>query len=221
MRIVICDDHQLLLESMASALAQRGIVVEAAVLEPAEAVRAVSLHDPDVLLIDLIFPVGSGLDAARQVRERHPRTKVVVLTGSDSSTALMEALAIGVTGYVRKDQPVPEIAAALRAVATGETAVDGTLLKQLNRRAEPFPRQRKPSDLLTARERNVADMLVDGLNTDEIMRRLEVSQSTVRTHVQSILIKLGVHSRLQAVTLLAEEAVLPAARSVHDDRALR
>jgi two-component system nitrate/nitrite response regulator NarL len=221
MRIVICDDHQLLLESMASALAQRGIVVEAAVLEPAEAVRAVSLHDPDVLLTDLIFPTGSGLDAAREVRERHPRTKVVVLTGSNSSEALMEALAIGVTGYVRKDQPVPEIVSVLRAVATGETAVDGTLLKQLNRRTPSIPRQRRPSDALTARERDVADMLVDGLNTEEIMRRLGVSQSTVRTHVQSILIKLGVHSRLQAVTLLAEEAVL-SVRSTNDDhRALR
>jgi DNA-binding NarL/FixJ family response regulator len=205
MRIVICDDHQLLLESLAAALAQRGITVEAAVLTPADAVRAVILHDPDVLLIDLVFPGASGLDAAREVVARHPRTRVVVLTGSAAPEALVEALRIGVAGYLRKDQEVPEIAAALEAVASGQSALDPALLKQVNRTAAVIPRQRRPHDLLTARERSVAAMLVDGLNTDEIMRRLGVSQSTVRTHVQSILTKLGVHTRLQAVTMLAAQ----------------
>jgi two-component system, NarL family, nitrate/nitrite response regulator NarL len=165
----------------------------------------VILHDPDVLLIDLVFPGGSGLDAAREVVARHPRTRVVVLTGSAAPEALVEALRIGVAGYLRKDQEVPEIAAALEAVASGQSALDPALLKQVNRTAAVIPRQRRPHDLLTARERSVAAMLVDGLNTDEIMRRLGVSQSTVRTHVQSILTKLGVHTRLQAVTMLAAQ----------------
>lgn len=202
MRIVICDDHQLLLESIAAALAQRGITVEAAVLTPADAVRAVTLHDPDVLLIDLVFPRGSGLDAAREIAARHPRTKVVVFTGSRAPDALVEALNVGVAGFLPKDLDVPEIAAALGEVVEGRTAVDRTLLRQVNQ-APRIPRQRTPEDVLTARERSVAAMLVDGLNTDEIMKRLGVSQSTVRTHVQSILTKLGVHTRLQAVTLLA------------------
>lgn len=202
MRIVICDDHQLLLESLAAALAQRGVTVEAAVLTPADAVRAVTLHDPDILLIDLVFPQGSGLDAAREVVARHPRTKIVLLTGSRTPDTLVEALHVGVAGFLPKDLDVPEIAAALAEVAEGRTAVDRALLRQVNQAAQ-VPRQRGPEDVLTARERSVAAMLVDGLNTDEIMKRLGVSQSTVRTHVQSILTKLGVHTRLQAVTLLA------------------
>ena len=214
MRIVICDDHRLLLESLSAALAQRGITVEAAVLGPADAVRAVILHDPDVLLIDLAFPEGSGLRAAREVLARHPRTKVVVLTGSTSSEALVEALDVGVAGFLRKDQDVPEIAAALEAVAGGGSAVDPMLLKQASRPTVSLPRQRRPDVQLTARERSVAALLVDGRNTDEIMRALGVSQSTVRTHVQSILTKLGVHTRLQAVTVLARQ--LPPPPGAHD-----
>lgn len=214
MRIVICDDHRLLLESLSAALAHRGITVEAAVLGPADAVRAVTLHDPDVLLIDLAFPEGSGLQAAREVMTRHPRTKVVVLTGSTSSEALVEALDIGVAGYLRKDQDVPEIAAALEAVASGGSAVDPVLLRQASRPSATLPRQRTPEAQLTTRERSVAALLVDGRNTDEIMRELGVSQSTVRTHVQSILTKLGVHTRLQAVTALAGE--LPQPPGAHD-----
>jgi two-component system nitrate/nitrite response regulator NarL len=202
MRIVICDDHQLLLESLSAALGQRGITVEAAVLNPVDAVRAVTVHDPDVLLIDLVFPDGSGLDAAREVVDRHLRTKVVVFTGSTSTHALREALDIGVAGYLRKDQAVPEVVAALEAAAAGSARVDRTLLSQATRPPIGVPRQRRPLTLLTPKERSVAAMLVEGRSTGEIMRELGVTQSTVRTHVQSILTKLGVHTRLQAVSLL-------------------
>ncbi|HET8559251.1 MAG TPA: response regulator transcription factor [Marmoricola sp.] len=202
MRLVICDDHRLLLESLSAALAQRGLTVEAAVLTPADAVRAVSLHDPDALLIDLVFPDGSGLDAAREVVARHPRTKVVVFTGSRSPDALVEALDAGVAGYLRKDQDVPEIVEALEAAVGGHSAVDRSLLRRATEPRVALPRQRTPEASLTPRERSVAALLVDGRNTDEIMHELGVSQSTVRTHVQSILTKLGVHTRLQAVMVL-------------------
>jgi DNA-binding NarL/FixJ family response regulator len=91
MRIVVCDDHRLLLEALAHALATQGFTIEAATLHPAEAVAAVKLYDPDVLLIDLSFPDGNGLDAAREVIAQHPRTRVVVLTGSDDAAAALEA----------------------------------------------------------------------------------------------------------------------------------
>ena len=114
MRLVICDDHQLLLEALATALAGHGMTIEATVDSPLEAVRAVALNDPDILLTDLSFPKGSGLDAAREVIAHHPRTRVVVLTGSEQPEPLMEALEIGVSGYLAKDRPIDALARSLR-----------------------------------------------------------------------------------------------------------
>lgn len=203
MRLVICDDHRLLLEALATALATRGYTVEALVTTPDEAVDAVARLDPDLLLLDLRFPDGHGLDAARQVLSRHPRTKVVVLTGNDDPVALRQALELGVSGYVLKGERIESICASLEAVARGETSVHRTLLRQI-RRTVDVPQQRRPVQDLTAREQEVLDLLREGMDTQQIVERLVVSQSTVRTHVQNILSKLGVHSRLQAVALPAD-----------------
>lgn len=215
MKVVICDDHRLLLESLAAALALKGCRVEAAVTTPPEAVRAVGLHAPDILLIDVAFPEGSGLDAARQVCAQHPRTKVVMITGEENPEHLREALEIGVCGYVRKGQRVDSIVEVLATVARGESAFDRDLLNGI-RRSAPLPhREPQALDSLTPRERHVLQLLVAGRTTRQIVRQLEVSQSTVRTHVQNILAKLGVHSRLQAVALLAKESELSPGRSSH------
>jgi len=200
MRVVLCEDHWLLLEAMATALAEHGFVIEAATRTPADAVRAVALHDPDVLLSDVGFADGSGLDAARHVMAHHPRTKVVMVTGSDALEPLVEALEIGVAGYIRKDQRIEGIASLLTRAVRGQPAIDETMLRRLSRR--PLPSPRSPLDNLTARERHVLGLLVEGLTTTEIVDALSISHSTARTHVQSILSKLGVHSRLQAVALV-------------------
>jgi two-component system nitrate/nitrite response regulator NarL len=215
MRVVICDDHHLLVQAMATALGDLGYTVEAAVATPDDAVRAVSLYDPDVLLIDVSFPVGSGLDAARTVIAQHPRTKVVMLTGGDSPAPLREALDMGVVGYIRKAQRIEEIARALDRVAAGGVAVDGRLLH--GARPGAVTRQRTPVDDLTPREQRVLQLLVRGCSTSEIVRQMSVTPSTVRTHVQSIFVKLGVHSRLQAVALLSREGLLDRVDGLHAD----
>lgn len=215
MRIVICDDHHLLVQAMATALGDLGYTVEAAVATPEDGVRAVALHDPDVLLVDVTFPVGSGLDAARAVLARHPRTKVVMLTGGESPATLRAALDAGVHGYIRKAQRIDEIAAALDRIATGERVVDQQLLHG-SRSTPQVPRQRTPIDDLTPREQHVLQLLVDGCSTSEIVEHMSVTPSTVRTHVQSIFVKMGVHSRLQAVALLSREGLLDRV-GVHGD----
>lgn len=206
MRLVICDDHHLLLEALATALSGQGFLVEAAVESPAEAVRAVELYNPDVLLIDLTFPEGSGLDAAREVVARHPHTKVVMMTAAEDPEPLMEALSLGVAGYLAKDQTVDAIGRSLELALRGGSVVDNRLLRRARRPAAPLPRQRGPLDVLTPRELDILRLLADGLSTRQIMRVLAVSESTVRTHVQNIFFKLGVHSRLQAVAMMAGEA---------------
>jgi len=216
MRLVICDDHHLLVQAMATALGALGYTVEAAVATPEDGIRAVALHDPDVLLVDVTFPSGSGLDAARAVLTQHPRTKVVMLTGGDSPETLRTALDLGVHGYIRKAQRIEEIAAALDRVAAGQMVVDPQLLHG-SRSMPAVPRPRTPIDDLTPREQHVLQLLVDGCSTNEIVAHMNVTPSTVRTHVQSIFVKMGVHSRLQAVAMLSREGLLDRVGGIHGD----
>ncbi len=204
MRIVLCDDHRLLLEALSKALGSQGFTVEAATSRPADAVAAVELFDPDLLLIDLGFPEGDGLSAAREVVRSHPRTRVVVLTGSDELAPLREAMRIGVAGYVRKDQRLSGIVQALRQAADGESSIDKSLLRRLGSAAAGPSKQAHVLDRLTQQEWVVLGCLAEGLQTSEIVTRLGIRNSTVRSHIQAILSKLGVHSRLQAVALLNE-----------------
>jgi DNA-binding NarL/FixJ family response regulator len=201
MRIVVCDDHRLLLEALSHALANQGFTIEAATSSPAEALAAVELYDPDLLVVDLSFPDGNGLDVAREVMTQHPRTRVVILTASEDNAAELEAVRIGVAGYVRKNQRLAAIVAALGRAAAGEPWVDATLVRRL-RATEVQPHApRSREDDLTQKERIVLGMLHDGLSTAEIVARLGIGNSTVRSHIQAILTKLGVHSRLEAVAL--------------------
>jgi two-component system nitrate/nitrite response regulator NarL len=203
MRIVICDGHRLLLEGLAIAIAGFGHTVEAATCAPQDAVVSVRLHDPDVLLLDLSFPDGRSLDAASQVITHHGRTKVVAFTGSNEPALLREALALGVDGYVGKDSRIEHIVQAMERAHRGEAAVDATLLRRLGRSDRPPAAPRAAVDTLTAREKDIVALLGEGLSTAQIVERLGISNSTVRSHIQAILSKLLVHSRVQAVALVS------------------
>jgi two-component system, NarL family, nitrate/nitrite response regulator NarL len=206
MRLVICDNHRLLLEALSTALSSRGWTVEATATVPRDAVEAVRLHEPDILVTDLDFPSGTGLDAVRLVAEEHPSTKIVILTGLDSPDLVRAALEIGVSGYTRKDRSLSAIIDVLAQVGEGGVAIDSGLLRRLAVRSTGTRESTHTLvGSLTPRERRVLELLVDGQNTAEIVDRLHISDSTARTHVQSILSKLGVHSRLQAVALLHRE----------------
>lgn len=205
MRIVVCDDDRLLLESLSRALALKGFTVEAATSAPREAVAAVRRFRPDVLLIDLGFPDGHGLDAAREVKAGYPETRVVILTASEDPVSLLEADRLGLAGYVGKDQRLDGIAEALRRAAQGKGRVDRALLRRLGGTGTRAAGQLSVLDKLTAQEHVVLGCLGDGLSTSEIVARLGISHTTVRSHIQAILAKLGVHSRLQAVALLRDE----------------
>jgi two-component system nitrate/nitrite response regulator NarL len=209
MRIVICDDHRLLLEALSHALATQGFVIEAATFDPAAAVAAVKLYDPDLLLVDLSFPDGNCLDAAREVIAHHPRTKVVVFTGSDDPAMALEALRLGVSGYIRKDQRMSAIVEALGKAASGERWMDAGMLRRLRSAQSAPPARRRPVDELTRQERVVLEMLQEGLSTAQIVQRMGIGNSTVRSHIQAILTKLGVHSRLEAVALVSHDRRTP------------
>jgi two-component system nitrate/nitrite response regulator NarL len=203
MRVVICDDHRLLAECLKEAIVGAGHQVEAVAASPAEAVACVARHGPDVLLLDLGFPDGDALAAARELLARHPQTRIVVLTGSDSLENIRAAMDAGVMGYLRKHERIDRIIEALERCARGERVIDELLLRRLARTTAPTTSP-GATNQLTPRERDIARLLREGCNTAQMVQRLGIRESTVRRHVQAIFAKLSVHSRIEAVASLSD-----------------
>lgn len=206
MRLVLCDDNQILGEALGVALAGRGHQVLATTTSTMRGIAAVARHQPDACLLDLRFPSPpDGLEAARIIRRRHPGTAVVVLSGVIDPAVRSEAMAVGVAGFLRKDQNVGHIADALDAIASGGVVFDSMLT------ARPVPgasRRGRAAYVLTAREKEVLRRMVAGQSTTEMSREMEIEVSTLRTYVKNVLTKLGAHSRLQATALAVREQLL-------------
>jgi Response regulator containing a CheY-like receiver domain and an HTH DNA-binding domain len=206
MRLLVCDDHRLLLEALSMALADKGHLVVATALDPDQAVEAAREHQPDVCLLDVNFPSGNGLSAIRRIHDVSANTKVVILSGTVNAGLVADAIAQGAQGFVGKEKPIGVVIEAVELASQGYLAVDPLLLQAALR-----PRVHSDDRLwvlkfLTEREWQVMRCLIDGLSTQEIANRLCVQRSTARTHVQNLLTKLGVHSRLQAAALLTAHA---------------
>ena len=209
MRLLLCDDHRLFIQALSSALNAHGHEVVAAVTTAADAVRLARELQPDVCLLDLNFPAGSAIAAVRDISDQPGGTKVLVLSGSAEPGVTATVLEAGAYGYVGKDQPVEVILRALERIANGELSFDAA---QLRAGVRHGPRAEDGVALLVAqltpRERQVLSRLTQGETTGEIASSLGITRTTARAYVQSILTKLGVHSRLQAVALVTQARVL-------------
>src|SRR6476660_6426683 len=167
-----------------------------------DAVAAVREHQPDAVLLDLNFPDGTALGSISELRQACPTAKIVILSASADHSVVAEAIAQGAHGFIGKDRPVADIVGALEQARRGQTAVDPVLLQQALR---PRPAVDNPLwvlRFLTDREWEVMRCILDGQTTEEMARNLGVQRSTARTHVQNLLTKLGVHSRLQVAALM-------------------
>ena len=206
MRLLVCDDHKLLVDALSMALNNTGHTVVATALDPDEAVEAAREHQPDACLLDVNFPQGNGLSAIRRIHEVSLGTKVVILSGSLSRVVVADAIAQGAQGFVGKEKPIGAIIDALELARQGHLAVDPHVLRDaLNPRAQDDD----PLWVLkfvTEREWEVLRCIMDGLSTQQMADQLGVHRSTARTHVQNLLTKLGVHSRLQAAALMTAHA---------------
>jgi DNA-binding NarL/FixJ family response regulator len=163
---------------------------------------------PDVVLMDLLMPQMDGIAATAAIKERWPQIEVVALTSFIEEDKIHGALQAGATGYLLKDAAATEVAAAIRAAHQGEIHLDPAVVWRL---AESLraPTREKPIEPLTEREREVLGLVAQGKANKEIARQLEISERTVRTHVSSILGKLGLASRTQAALYALREGLVP------------
>ena len=200
LRVVIADDHPFYREGLAGLLRKSGIDVVASVPNGAAAVAAVATHEPDVVLMDLDMPTMSGVEATRRITLEAPGTRVVVLSVSTQESDVTAAILAGASGYVLKESAVEEVVDALHAAVAGQSPVSprvaSFLLTQVREQA-PLP-DAGDRAALSAREREVLTLLAHGRSNQEIADELVISQSTVRNHISSILIKLHVDNRTQA-----------------------
>jgi DNA-binding NarL/FixJ family response regulator len=206
-RILVVDDHPLTREALASLLEQHGFEIVGQASDGEEAIEVARTAQPDLVLLDLTMPGMDGLTALPLIREAAPLTEVVVLTASGTEDNLMAAVRAGAAGYLLKSEPPERIAAFLRGIAHGEAALSGAVARSLMERVREGGRLSSvPEDVaavLSAREVEVLLLLDEHLSTEEIAARLFISEHTVRSHVKSLLRKLGVSSRREALERLA------------------
>lgn len=202
-RVLVADDHRLMREGTAALLA-RAPAIEVVGLA-ADGEQAVALAEglrPDVLLLDLRMPGLSGIEVCAEVRARLPGVQVLILTVSEHEPDLRAALRVGAAGYLLKDMPPAELVEAVLGAGAGEPRVPASLAGRVG------PAGLGAIEDLSPREHEVLALMAEGLRNREIAERLVVSETTVKTHVARVLMKLGLRDRVQAVVLAYETGVI-------------
>jgi DNA-binding NarL/FixJ family response regulator len=207
MRVALIEDHVMVAAALEAALAAGGIDVGPGVSDVAQLDRWFAEVGPlDAVLLDLRLGDGvDGLELVPTLRRRLPGTKIVVLSAWSDEASLQRALDAGCDGYLLKEQTIDELRAGLRAVVAGEPAFAPRLTQQYLGLVHERDRQLHG---LTATELSVLELIAEGLSSREIGERLHISANTVRNHAQSILGKLGVHTRSAAVAAAVRHRIL-------------
>jgi len=205
-RVLLADDHPVVRAGVTGMLASEpGLEIVGEAGSGDEAVDMARALRPDVILMDLRMPGGDGVSATRRIRAELPATAVLVLTTFDTDADILRAVEAGAAGYLLKDLPRSDLAAAIRAAARGETvlapAVAGRLLTRM--------RGGTPAEALSRREAAVLSLAARGLTNAEIGRELFISEATVKTHLARASAKLGVSGRTALVARAMQLGALP------------
>ncbi len=197
-RVMIVDDHEIVRRGIAEIVDRSdGLVVVAEAGSVAEALRRAELVRPEVVLVDLQLPDGTGIDIITALHRTLPQTHPIVLTSFDDDDALSEALHAGARAFLLKTVRGAEIADVIKAVAAGRTLLDErTVTRRRNDHGDPTAH-------LTPSERRVLELIGEGLSNREIGARLGVAEKTVKNHITSLLAKMGLQRRTQAAAWVA------------------
>lgn len=209
MRVLIVDDHRLFSKGIQLFLEDAGAHVIGAVTTSGEALEAVDRERPDLVLVDIKLPGESGLDVGRAILDRFPETRVVAVTSLNDAEVMREAIGMGFGGFLTKDTPVGDFVDHLKAILGGQVVVTGRLNQRGAGRSAPADQDAALlARQLTPRELEVLALLAEGSSGQDIARRLSVSSNTVRTHIQNVLTKLQVHSRLEAAAFAVRHGIV-------------
>jgi DNA-binding NarL/FixJ family response regulator len=201
-RVLFVEDHQLLADALAALLGREPDIEVVGVARTVAEARELARERLDVVLMDYHLPDGTGADATRSIKARWPAARVVMVTALTDDETVLESIQAGADGYLTKDRAADDLVQAVRAAHAGETLLPRSVIVEIARRvaaAREQGEERRMIEPLTPRELEVLRSLTEGLSTPEICDRLFIAPNTLRTHVQNIMGKLRVHSKLEAV----------------------
>lgn len=208
-RILVVDDHIVVRQGLVAMLSPRiGMAVTGEAANGREAIRLAEELNPDVIIMDLLMPDMDGIEATRSIKSRNPHAHILILTSFDERERAMAVLGAGASGYLLKDSGADELMQAIRAVHNGQVILTPQVMQII---ANPTAAQDDPffeSIDLTPRELQVLQGVVDGLTNQAIAVRLDISHTTVRSHVSNVLVKLNVTNRTQAALVAREHHLL-------------
>ncbi len=200
-RILVVEDHNVVrqgLVALVKTVPDMTVVAEAS--DGKQAIELFREHNPDVTIMDLRLPLMSGVDAIKAIRQEFPAARIIVLTTFDGDEDIYRALQAGARGYLLKDMFGEELMDAIRTVHAGKTRIPPAVAQRLA--------ERMGGPSLTGRELGVLKLIVAGKSNKEIGKELEISEATVKTHINSILSKLAVSDRTQAATTALQRGIV-------------
>jgi len=207
LRLLVVDDHEVVREGLVSLLDRRpGFQVVAQAGSVAEALAEARRHRPDLVIMDVRLPDGSGIEACREIRSEMPATRVVMLTSYPDEEAVLSAIVAGASGYLLKQVRARDLVAALEVVGNGGSLLDPAVTERVLERIRRVAASDEPDELagLTTQERKILALVAEGKTNKEIAAEVYLSDKTVKNYVSSILSKLNLERRAQAAAFVAK-----------------
>jgi two-component system response regulator DevR len=206
LRLLVVDDHEVVRQGLVALLDRRPgfqVVAQAGTVE--ESIVQARLHQPDIVVMDVRLPDGSGVEACREIRAELPATRVIMLTSFPDDEAVLSAIVAGAAGYLLKQIRARDLVAALEAVGRGESLLDPAVTERVLERVRRIATGQVDDELsvLTAQERKILMLVAEGKTNKEIAADVFLSDKTVKNYVSSILSKLNLERRAQAAAFVA------------------
>jgi DNA-binding NarL/FixJ family response regulator len=210
LRLLVVDDHEVVRQGLVSMLGRRdGFQVVAEAATASEAIEAARRFQPDLVIMDVRLPDGSGIEACREIRAQLPGTRVVILTSYPDEEAVFSAIVAGASGYLLKQVRARDLVSAIEAVGRGESLLDPAVTEKVLERVRRIASGEEQDELaqLTQQERRILMLVAEGKTNKEIAEEVFLSDKTVKNYVSSILSKLNLQRRAQAAAYVARRGM--------------